>query len=60
MYEEVDYSKAVKKALATIRRYFKDCPNIINEIESRLEHNKTAKRFAMIPVLQNVFGMTCE
>lgn len=58
-YGDVGYSKSGKKALSTIKKYFKDCPNILNEIDKTLEFNKTVKKFEMIPVLQNVAGMTC-
>ena len=53
------YNTSGKKALSAIKRYFKDCPNIISEIDNTLEHNKTVKKFEMIPVLQNAAGMTC-
>lgn len=58
-YGQIGYSKAGKKALSSIKRYFKDCSNIIEEIDDTLAHNKTVKRLKMIPVLHNVSGMEC-
>lgn len=59
-YMEVGYGGAGKKALAEIKKYFGDCSDMIQTIESTLEKNKSQKGRGKSFALDGIRGGNCS
>lgn len=59
LYLSVGYKKKGTQALNDIKKYFKDCTEFIDSLESQLAKNENLGRFRKVPIMQSISSNQC-